>query len=140
MAKQKEIPPGCWLSPTGKTLSKYDLIVIRLPREDLDAIHRYIDATTHYLDEARDGKERVPFVERLMMIQDRLYNKHWRPARDDILTLHRVLHVAAGHVNEPMILGNDKRAIAIERLAKIRRVIMDAVSDHDDVPQGERSY
>ena len=51
-------------------LSEQDRIRVRLPGEDLGALHRAVDATTSHLDEARGSEERVPFAEHLVRLRE----------------------------------------------------------------------
>lgn len=131
-------PAGCWRSPRGKLLSRQDRIRIRLPGDDLGALHRAVDAATSHLDEAREGEERVPFAERLVRLRDQGQDGELTVRREDLHVLHRALHVAAGHADDDLIRGADSRAAFFRRLASIRKTVFDAVWDHDDVPQQER--
>lgn len=131
-------PAGCWRSPRGKLLSSRDRISILLSGEDSAALHRAIDATTSHLDEARGGEERVPFAGRLIRIQARGHGERLIVDREDLHALHQALHVAAGHVDDDSIRGSDDRTAFLKRLARIRKTVLDAVCDHDDVPRQER--
>jgi hypothetical protein len=81
-------PAGCWYSPRGKLLSNQDKILIRLSGEDLDALHRAIDASTSYLDEARDSEGRVPFAERLVRLREQERGDKITVKREDLHALH----------------------------------------------------
>jgi hypothetical protein len=106
----------------------------------LDPLYRAIDATTSYLDEARDSEARVPFAERLVRLREQERGDKITVKREDLHALHQALHVAAGHVNDDLIRGSDSRAIFIGRLARIRKAAFDAIWDHDDVSKQERFY
>lgn len=117
-----------------------DQIRIRLPGEDLGPLHRVITATMSYLDEARDSEERVPFAERLVRLQEQCQKSELTVAREDLHALYRALHVAAGHATTDLFRGADTQASFIKRLVRIRKTVIDAVGDHDDIPMKERSY
>jgi hypothetical protein len=133
-------PVGSWRSPHGKFLSKQDQFSIQLSGEDLAGLHRAIDAATSHLDEARGSEERVPFAERLVRIREQGHDDRLTVKRTDLHVLHQALHVAAGHVDDSQVRGPDNRTALIGRLARIRRMVIDAMCDHDGIPKQERHY
>lgn len=63
-------------------------------------------------------------------------------SRSDITALHAAIEEGISRVDQivdRMSLRSSRFAL-VERLIRIRKAILDATWDHDDVPRSERSY
>lgn len=137
---QRSSPSVSWLSPRGKTLTNEDEISIRFLQEDLLAIRLMIDAAMIHLDEGRGAEERIVFAERLMRIREWLGKVDMVVRRSDLNAFHQAIHVAAGLASSDLDRGVDSPITFMRRLARIRKTILAATHDHDDVPEGEQDH
>jgi hypothetical protein len=58
--------------------------------------------------------------------------------RSDLSALHRAFDAAITHLDEAR--GTESRIAFAERLIRLKRTVLEAVWNHDEIPEDERSY